>query len=211
MPYAYAATAQVLGTDWEPIYANTTPGTIALVRLVFNAPSTGGNLWVKITTATTEFGVIGGTAGLPVSGGLLLAGFPAIALESGDAIWGKSTGSLVVTADVGTRSGVVIPAVSPVRQILTGSWTTISTAPSVGSRLMSHQQIHNPTTAAVSLQLRLNGIADNPVVLGGGSAPLSIPAGITLTTVPDLGLPPGATLQGQGAGLVFLAVSNDRP
>lgn len=211
MPYAYTAVANSLGADWEPIYANTTPGAIALVRLVFNAPGSGGNLWIKVTTPTTEFPAIGSATGLPIAGGLLLAGYPAIALATGEAIWGKSTGGIVVTGDVGLRTGVTVPVVASVRQVLGASWTAITTAATIGSRLISHQQILNPTGAAVNLQLRLSGITDSPIVLGGGSTPLSLPSGIAFTAVPDLALPPGSTLEGMGNGLIFSGVANDRP
>ncbi len=213
MPYSYHATALALGTGWEPIYSNTVPDTIALVRLVFNAPGAGGNLWVKLTTSTTEYAVIGGTAGLAVSGGRLLAGYPAIALTTGESLMGKSTGGIVATCDIGVRAGIVTPPVAPIRQAIGTSWTAITSAASLGSRLVSHQQIANSTATNITVQLRLNGITGNPVVIGGGSLPLTVPANTAAVTIPDLGIPPGATLQAiaSASGLTFLGIANDRP
>lgn len=212
MAYSCDSTAGYLSAGWQTAFANSAPLSIALVQIYFNATSSGGNVSAKVVTSSaTEFLLINSVF---FAGGRSPSGFPAIALGPGDSLQVLGGTSVAWAADAITQSSADGLTATIRQTIPATTWTTVATAAVTGgTKLVTNQILCNSTGGAIAVQMRLLGPTGNPVILGGGNTPLSIPAGWSQVAPPNVGLPFGSSLQiyATGAGINYLAIARSRP
>lgn len=210
MAFLFSSAAGAAPATWTTIVENTTASSLELVRLgVFATAGGAGAALRLVTDGGATYQLLGGastTASL--ADGTGLSGLPALALEFGDRLEFRSV-AVNYWADRSIQSDYGVGAVFPVRvNVAAGAgWTDLVGAATTGSRLVTQQWIANGGSSSATVQLRLGGVAGNPVI----ARATLVPNGV-IAALPDVGLPTGSTLQISSTNPVsFVALGSDRP